>query len=190
MNKYIALDCETGGLGTDTSLLTVYFAVLDENLDVVDELDLKLRPKDGIYHVQSGGLAVNKINLIEHTKESITYDEGGTVLYNFLNKNNPNGKDKLVPIGCNTAFDIKFVENFLVSRGSWEKFVSYRVQDIAVITRFLRTARKLPDTKMLAGSSVTRWCEYFKIPFNNAHNAKADTLATVAIYKKLLDIVK
>ena len=36
---YIAVDTETGGIGSDVSLLTAYIAVLDKQMNIIDELD-------------------------------------------------------------------------------------------------------------------------------------------------------
>lgn len=85
MSKYLALDCETGGL-EGTSLLSLYCGVYDESFTLLDELELFLRPKDHIYHVTAEGLGINKIDLVEHEKKAIPYTEGGTLLYDFIEK--------------------------------------------------------------------------------------------------------
>lgn len=63
MNKYLALDCEMGGLGLDTSLLSVGLVVADENFKVVSTKEFLVKPDDGIYRVTGTGLGVNKIDL-------------------------------------------------------------------------------------------------------------------------------
>ena len=106
MSKYLALDCETGGF-EGTSLLSLYCGVYDESFTLLDELELFLRPKDHIYNVTAEALAINKINLIEHEKKAIPYNEGGTLLYDFLKRNSTNIQI-FIPEGVN----IKDIESY------------------------------------------------------------------------------
>lgn len=109
MFRYIALDVETGGIGLDKSLLTAYFAVMDQNMTILDELYLHTKPDDGIYQVTADALRINGINLVDHESVAITYKEAGQKLYSFLSKHSAGGQYKMIPIGHNVAFDIKFL---------------------------------------------------------------------------------
>ena len=40
---YLAFDCETTGLLSTCNILTSYFVILDDNLNILDELDLKIK---------------------------------------------------------------------------------------------------------------------------------------------------
>lgn len=104
--KYLVLDTETGGIGPEVSLLSAYFRVLDENLNLLDELELFLKPNDGLYKVTAEALGINKIDLVEHEKKAITYREGGTKLFDFLQRNSMNIK-YFIPEGT----DIKDIAN-------------------------------------------------------------------------------
>jgi DNA polymerase III alpha subunit (gram-positive type) len=184
---YLAMDLETGGLGREVSLLTGYFCVLDRDFNATDELELNLIPDDGIYKVQPEGLAVNKIDLVELAKTAVPYKEAKTILYRFLDYNAMMTGDKLIPIGQNVFWDIDVIQNTLLSIGSWESKVSYRVIDTMYIARFLQMAGKLNIEKV----GLQNLIEYFKVEVNgNLHEAKYDTLATVEVYKKLLELVK
>ena len=187
LNRYICLDTETGGISPDTSLLTVFFAVLDQDFNVTDEIDFNLKPEDGIYRVTAGGLMVNKINLVEHDKTAILVKDAKTPLYEFLKKNNHG--EKLIPIGHNVAFDISRIKrDGLISEGSWETFVSYRCVDTGVVCQFLRAAGLFPED---VSGSLGSLVGYFRIPsIGELHNAKTDTLQTVSVLKELLKIVK
>ena len=187
VNKYIAMDVETGGLTPETSILTAFFAVLDQDFNVTDEIDFNLKPEDGIYRVTAGGLMVNKINLVEHDKTAILVKDAKTPLYEFLKKNNHG--EKLIPIGHNVAFDISRIKrDGLISEGSWETFVSYRCVDTGVVCQFLRAAGLFPED---VSGSLGSLVGYFRIPsIGELHNAKTDTLQTVAVLKELLKIVK
>lgn len=186
MNTYIALDTETGGVTPETSLLTAFFAVLDENLCVVDELDLKVKPDDGNYVVTAQALAINKINLVEHDKIAIPYKDAKTPMYKFLERNFQG--EKLIPVGHGIHFDVRRVQPTLISQGSWENFVSYRLLDTGNAAQFLRAAGVFPkDVSGSLGSLVA----YFGIKSKGElHDARVDTLQTVSVLRALLNLVE
>jgi DNA polymerase III alpha subunit (gram-positive type) len=186
MNTYIALDTETGGVTPETSLLTAYFAVLDENLCVVDELDLKVKPDDGNYVVTAQALGINKINLIEHEKVAIPYKDAKTPMYKFLERNYQG--EKLIPVGHGIAFDVVRIRPTLISQGSWENFCSYRTLDTGQAAQFLRAAGKFPDN---VSGSLGSLVAYFGIKFKGElHDARVDTLQTVAVLRELINLIK
>jgi DNA polymerase III epsilon subunit-like protein len=178
---YIALDVETGGIGEDKSLLTAYLAILDQNLDVLDELDLLTKPDDGTYVVQGEALRINGIDLAKHDLAAMSCKDASTKLYEFLNKNNPGGAIKLIPVGHNVAFDIKFLCAHTLSKKSWDKFCGYRTLDTGTISMFLMKTGKIPEMSASLGSLA----KYCGIEFE-AHTAKGDTLATVGVLREFL----
>jgi len=188
MNTYIALDTETGGVTPETSLLTAYLAILDENLLVVDDLNLRVKPEDGNYVVTAQALAINKIDLIEHDKVAMTYKAAKGVLYDFLYRNCMDKHEKLIPVGHGTAFDVKRVVTHLISQGSWETFVSYRTLDTSIAAQFLRAAGRFPDS---VSGSLGSLVGHFKLPSQGElHDARVDTLQTVSVLRELLNLIK
>lgn len=186
---YLPLDNETGGLHEDVCLLSTYLEVVDESFNVIDSLELYVKPNNGVYSVEAGGLDVNKINLIEHDKVAITYSEAGQKLFHFLKKNSQDGKIKLIPVGKNVMFDISGLQKHLLSKTNMEKFVSYRVIDITGLAMGLQIVGKLPaDMSLSLGSLAKHFSVYDQIS-GNAHEAKYDTQITMLVYKKLLDML-
>lgn len=189
MDKYIAFDCETGGLNADSSLLTAYFVVIDSDLTtILGELDLKVKPNAGSsYCVTAEALMINGINLIEHDKVAMTESEAGRLLIEFLKAHNPDGRSKLLPIGHNVVFDEEFINNHLVSKGNWSKFVSYRRIDTGTIAQFLRMTGHIP--KDVSGS-LGSIASHLGVNLTNAHNAKNDTIATVKVLRKMKKLME
>lgn len=186
MNHYLALDCETGGISVDTSLLTAYLAVLNEKFELTDELELYVKPEDGKYIVTGQALEINRIDLSLHDKTAITYKAAKPILYEFLTRNNHGVK--LTPIGHGVAFDIQRIKKDLISEGSWETFVSYRTLDTSAAVQFLRAAGKFPDS---VSGSLGSLVSHFKLPSKGQlHNAKNDTLQTVSCLLQLINLVK
>lgn len=136
----ISLDVETGGLEDTYSLLTASFRLATyhtelQAIEYGDTLDLKLKPNDGVYVLSAGGMAVNKIDIVEHDRHALTYKEAKPLLYEFLKDNLSDG-NKAIPVGQHVAFDVARVQQSLISIGSWENFVSYRCLDIASLSLF------------------------------------------------------
>jgi oligoribonuclease (3'-5' exoribonuclease) len=188
MEKYIAFDCETGGLETGiSSLLSVYFVVFDRDFKVLGELDLKIKPDKGDhYQVTAEALGINKIDLVKHDADpsTLTLTQAKSALYTFLQSHNPEGKTKLIPVGHNIYFDQACVLAHLISRGTWHKFCSYRLLDTGVILQFLKLTGHVPHT---VSGSLTSIIEFFNIPVNGEmHEAKTDTVATVKALRALL----
>jgi DNA polymerase III alpha subunit (gram-positive type) len=185
--KIIAFDCETGGITTDMSMLTAYFAILNNKLDLIDELDLACKPNDDKpYVVTAEGLEINGINLVQHNKSSITYGAAGKKIRELTMKHSDNGKVKLIPLGHNVHFDIGFITEHLLSSKNWNQFVSYRVLDTQVVARHLQIKGSMPDDISISLGNLINHLN-IQVP-GRQHEAKYDTLATIEIYKRLLKI--
>jgi hypothetical protein len=121
---YAAFDCETTSLNSQLGdILTLYIHLLDENMDDTGSfLNLKLKPDNGHYSVDPSALAVNKIDLIKHNKEAVSYSEGIQEIKEFFAWNI--GKEKLTPIGQNFSFDEEYIFEKMPSL-DWRKYVSH-----------------------------------------------------------------
>ncbi len=184
---FLPMDNETGGLADGVSLLTSYLEVVDHKLNVIDSLELYVKPNDGVYTVEAGGLEVNKINLVEHDKVAITYSEAGQKLFRFLQKNSQDGKIKLIPVGKQVHGDVRWLQEHLLGKKTMDKFVSYRTVDITGIAMTLQLKGKLPPD---LGLSLGHLVEYFGIVVPGVtHEAKYDTKATMLVWQKLMDLI-
>ncbi len=186
MNKYLALDIETGGIGIDKSLLTAYLAILDENLEITNDLYLRCKPKDGIYKVTGKAMEINGIDLALHDKIASTYEACGTALYQCLEKNK--NAEVLKPIGHGVRMDMFHICDKLVSETSWWKFVSYRCLDTSVLGGFAIELGLMPH---MVNASLDAMAQYFGVGHQKEkHNAKDDVLLTIAVYKSLVNLFK
>lgn len=182
---YIAMDCETGGIGEGTSLLSVYFAVLTDDFKLIEDLNLLVKPENGAYVVQAKALEINKINLIKHDAAAMTYKQAGTVLYEFLNRVNPNGLEKLEPLGHRVTFDIELVKENLLASKTWEKFVSYRIHDTGVVGSYLKKKGLIP---LDVSGSLGSYAKFFGVNNFEAHTADGDVNMTIGVYKAMLTL--
>ena len=187
MNKYIALDTETGGIGSQYSLLTAYLAILDEDFNITADIYLNCKPNDGIYRVGGQGMAVNGIDLAKHDKIARPYIDCSNELYNFLYINKIKGH--LKPIGQNVKFDINRITDDLVEAEAWHQMVSYRTLDTSVIAGFAIELGLLPLT---LNAGLKAMAEYFGVGKQEdfGHDAKQDTLLTIGVYKALMKLFR
>lgn len=190
--KYIALDCETGGLIPKTaSLLTMYLQVLDKDLNPLDSLYLRVKPNDGVYQTTGESLSINKIDLVEHDKIAIIYSKAGQELRDFLIKHSDSGKIKLIPVGHNVPFDLEFLYELLLNKKEAQKYVSYRILDTSASTQFLKSCGLIPES---VSGSLKSLVEYFQIPGPETHGGKfhtadQDVFMTVQVLKHLISLV-
>lgn len=189
MTKYIALDTEHGGFAKQSSLLTACFIIIDKDFNIVDKLNLAIKPdKDEPYYVTAEALSVNGINLVEHDKNAISKSIGAQSLIELLKKHTDNGKEKLTPLGHNVAHDLDFIDKTLLSKKNYSKYITYRVLDTGSIAQFLRFTGKIPET---VSGSLGALAEHFGISFEDrAHTAESDTMMCIEVLKKMAVLQK
>ena len=193
MDKYLGHDAETGGVEPSRhSLLTwyggIYTLEADKKFLLRAELDLKLKPANGDYLVNPGALAVNKIDLIKHDKEAITYEEGGEKLYNFLKEHSDNGRNRLIRMGHNEPFDAQFVNAWLLRDVVWKMFTDYGgVLDSSSMARDRKTSGKLPWNTRFKLSTLAEFLGVHADP-SLLHTAKGDTHLMVRCVEKMLSM--
>lgn len=188
--KYIAFDFETGGLDPiKNQILTGYFVALDKDLNILGDLDLKIK-SDPEFTIDKQSLEVNKIDLEKHNLDpkSLTFPQAKIVFAEFLNKFGGNGKrDKNRPrlLGHNSPFDKSFLWQ-LAETEILESKIHYGLVCTKIICDFFKDIGVLPDEIGTLDSLI----KYFEVPKLEAHIAKNDVLMTVGVYGKLIQMVK
>jgi DNA polymerase III epsilon subunit-like protein len=186
----MVFDTETGGLNPgDADLLTGYFGIVDESYQVVEELYLKLKPSDRLPIAEAGALKVNGIDIKAHLDdpETITYEAGHDKLVAMLKKySKKTGRSiNIRPMGYNVPFDIKWVQHHLLFAPEWENLLHYKHVDVMQNVDFLKDCGWFPQDLGSLGTVV----DYLQLPKRSAHNAKEDSLMTLDLHKKLLEIM-
>jgi DNA polymerase III alpha subunit (gram-positive type) len=185
--KYFCFDTELGGLKKEYSLLTLYGQILNEDLNILDEIDLKIKPDDGIYKVSAEALKINGINLVEHDKNSIPLSEASEKFKNFICRHSMNLNQKIIPMGHNISLDIKFAKNYLMNSTEWEKHFSYRKVDSHSVAMFLGISGFLPKYNSY---SLKVLAEHFKLDTNGMHDARKDVEITTKLLKLMSNTLK
>ena len=184
--NYMFFDTETGGLNPKIhSLLTAYFAVCNRDLNIIDELELQLKPADLTkLNLTQAAMDINKINIEEHLKDpsTITYEEGRVKLKQFFINNKIKGKRRsLMPCGHNISFDKDMIWEQLMPKEEFEEYVHYRTLDTSSVTSFLKDVGIFPEDL----GNLMSLVEHFGVPKQEAHNAKGDVRMNVEVYKRM-----
>lgn len=189
---YMPWDTETGGLNENKAdLLTAYFAIMTEEHQILDELYLKLKPDGGRLPIaEAGALKVNGINLQAHLAdpETVTYSEGKARLVTMIKKHlKRNGRySNITPMGYNCPFDVRWTQKHLLDQETWENLLHYKMHDVMGAVDFLKKCGWFPKTL----GSLSTVVDYLQVPTRGAHNAKEDTLMTIDVDKKIIELMK
>jgi DNA polymerase III alpha subunit (gram-positive type) len=183
--KYFLFDTETGGIRKEMSLLTLYGHILDDNLNILDTIDLKIKPDDGVYHVNAQGLEINRINIVEHDRIAKPLSEVKTRFKNYICGWSLN--QKLTPIGHNVRFDVKFVKTHLLE--DWDRYFDRRHIDTASIGKFLALSGIVPKLKTY---SLSEMAQALMIDVNedSRHEARFDADLTLNVLRNMTQLIK
>ena len=174
------IDTETTGLNAGVNeIIQLAIVIVDEDFNFVDKFVSKVRPMHEA-NIEEEAMKVNRLKNL---------DEAPTPLQvrNAFFQWNEEVHDGAViePIGHNYSFDKDFLKIFFGHMYN-EKFY-YKFRDTFVLAQAMidRGSLDLGDN---GSTSLVGLCDHFEIPIK-AHDALGDVLATLQLYKKLLEIV-
>ena len=196
----LGLDTETTGLPTNSgvgpqpNILTLYMAVIDSDFEIREELDLKLKPIPdefgrSLYCVQTEALGINGIDLIKHDKEALNYKDAKPIVYSWLKSAYEKYGDFLVPFGNGVGQDIGWITDCVISKSSWQQYVSRNVIELHSLAQTLKLMGKIPETQSL---SLGKIAAYFGITVDELrlHEASYDVRVGTAVLQHLTDLMK
>lgn len=186
---YVFFDTETGGLTPDYSLLTVSAIVADPQLNEIIIHDLQpglyLRLKYANYVTHERAMAVNKINLADHDRIGFTVPEASEALDAFLREaKRMTGVQRFIPAGHNVAFDMRFLQAYLLPEKQWDRFFMNPPLCTCATARFFNTANRLS-----IGCGLEKLRNYFGIDTGISHNAESDNLASLELARRFVQLL-
>jgi DNA polymerase III alpha subunit (gram-positive type) len=185
---YTWFDTETSGTNPKIhSVLTAYFAIYDESLNFVDEIELFLKPDSGEVIAEEQALKVNGINLEEHLKNprTVTYSVGKEMILDFFSKHKSKGRNRLRPSGHNIEFDKGFIMSQIMTEEEWSKYIHHNSIDTLRIVTFLQDIGMVPNDV----GRLTDLVEHFGITKRDAHDAREDVKMNIEVYKKMKEML-
>jgi DNA polymerase III epsilon subunit-like protein len=185
-HPYLFLDTETGGLDLEKhSLLSLGLVVGDDGV-VRDNLEILIRHEP--YVVSAGGMAVNRIDLVQHHLAALEPKAALDALEDFCGRHFPS-QAPITLVGHNVAFDRNFLAVFFAHQGRpLEPRISHRIIDTHSIAAALRDAGRLS----LDSLSSSALFQHFGIviPEGKRHTALGDALGTFELYWKLVGLMQ
>jgi DNA polymerase III alpha subunit (gram-positive type) len=185
-------DVETGGLSPETTdLLTLYGAIVDEDMKIIDEIDLKLKPEGRLPVAEAKALEITGIDIQKHLADpnTITYTQGKDKLVILLKKYlKKKGKySNISPMGYNIlGFDNGFTQYHLLDKSTWDSIFHYKSLDVMQEVDMLKRHGWLPPSV----GNLLSVVDFFGVPRGQAHVAKDDILMTIAVWGKIHDLME
>lgn len=186
-HPYLFLDTETGGLDLERhSLLSIGLVVGDDGV-LRDSLEILIRHEP--YVVSAGGMAVNRIDLVQHDKAALEPTAALERLSAFLLEHFPDPDATIVLVGHNVTFDRNFLATFFARHGQpLEPRISHRIIDTHSIAAALRDAGRLPIESLSSSALFAHFG--IQIPEAKRHTALGDALGTFELYWKLVEALR
>ncbi|MBR1424855.1 3'-5' exonuclease [bacterium] len=182
MTKLLFLDTETGGLNPDFHSLLSVGLVAWEDFKIIDKKEILL--KEEHFKVNSSAMEVNGIDLEEHKKNAVEYNEGVKLINEFC-KNNFEIPPTITLVGHNINFDISFLKKlYKNSEIPYEQLFSHRTIDTSSILKYLYMTGNFDEDI----SSSDKAFNYFNIVASKRHSALSDAVATTELFEQLLKI--
>jgi DNA polymerase III epsilon subunit family exonuclease len=170
------IDIETTGLDRDTheiiELAVVIAKMKEGQLIVVDQLDLKIQPKN-IENADPQALRINGYNPADWLF-AVTLEEA---MKEFAKKT-----EGAIFVAHNITFDYGFVENALKKTSIENKMHFHKIDTISLAFGILHTNDDLGKL------SLRVLCEKYGIENKKAHSAFADAYATYEVFKRLMNL--
>jgi DNA polymerase III subunit epsilon len=182
---YLFLDTETGGLDAERHSLLSLGLVVGSEGTLRGSLEILIRHEP--YVVSAGGMAVNRIDLVQHHKAAQEPEAALEALEAFTQTHFP-GTGPITLVGHNVAFDRNFLATFFARNGRpFEPRYSHRIIDTHSVAAALRDAGRLP----LESLSSSALFQHFGIliPEEKRHTALGDALGTFELYWKLVGLL-
>jgi DNA polymerase-3 subunit epsilon len=170
------IDVETTGLDNDTAeiieLGVVIAKLKDNELVVIDQLDIKIRPQ----HLETAEPAALRINGYNEA-DWLFAVELQDAMKLFAEKT-----DGAIFVAHNLTFDYGFIERALKKTGVENRMHYHKLDTIAL------AFGKFSDNDDMNKYSLKALTEYYGIENKKAHSAFADAYATYELFKKLLNL--
>ena len=190
---YLGFDLETGGFDkVNHTINEAYFAIWDEEWNLLEDLHLLMKNDDGEIHGTQEAYDITHINPEEHlaNPDTITYSEGRVKLLEMLTRHKiPKKRNHYRLLGQNIVyFDTPFMEaqGFLSEEQRKKAGVHHNSLDTTGIVTWLKEIGILPNNV----GSISSLVEYFDLPKGTAHTAKGDVHMQKDIYIRLCDLLK
>lgn len=179
--KYFFHDFETGGY-ENSSILTFYGVVTDQNFNKIDDIELWIKPDNGLYMVEAQALRVNKIDLLAHDKEAQKESVCKDKIRAFIEHFAGGGSEKLYMAGHNVYFDNRLLKDHFFPDDFNKMFFRHNL-DTGTLALLLKQVGKLPKDLEI---SLSNLATHYGLNALGAHESKTDVWLTIGVLKCMI----
>jgi DNA polymerase III subunit epsilon len=187
MTKLLVIDTETGGLDPLQHSILSLAAVVWEDKQIIDSMEIKIWEGDDVVVTTPQALAINKIDLTELARTGLTPSAAVAQLMEFVGKHfSLNSYNDAILVGHNVGFDVGFSKRlFRLAGVNWPKVFGHRTIDTSIVLQFLIIATGFP----LKTPNSKEAFEFFGVTPKNAHTAIDDAMATAEMFTKIIGLM-
>lgn len=179
---FLWYDTETSGLSSECNVLTSYFIITDNDLNVVDEMYIPIKHKK--YTVNSYAMEINGIDLELHHKTSHPLKLAQIMFEKFLERNCDG--TPYIMAGHNVSFDSRMLRSNKILRDTHEVYIFDESLDTLCILRELKRNGFIEKGQSLSLGNITK---HFGIEANGQlHTAEYDIKLTIELYKYIENV--
>lgn len=170
------IDTETTGLVAGINeIVQIAVVIVDDDFKFVDKFVSKVRPM----HQANIDPEAMRVHKIKNLDEAPTPLQVRNAFYQWHEEVHDSAV--IEPIGHNYSFDKDFLKLFF---GDYDERFYYKFRDTFVLAQALIDRGSLEVESL----SLTPLCDHFEIPIKS-HDALGDVLATIQLYRKLLEVM-
>ena len=174
------IDIETTGLiAGKHEIVQLAIVIVDKEFNFVEKFISNIKPmREEVIDVEA--MDINGLNLYDLNNAPTPLQVRSAF---FQWQDEMYSEKKLFLLGHNLSFDIPFLKLFFGEDNFKSRF-DYHTRDTVAVAQYLMDVGKLTHIPL----RLTDLCDYFNIPLK-AHTAEGDVLATILLYKALMEVL-
>ena len=185
-----AIDVETTGLVAGYHEITqVCFLPLDATLEVRQDII----PFDLLLHIEHedridpDAMKLTRTKFYEHQQKAIDKYQAADLLVEWVERFNLPFRKRIMPLAHNWKFDAAFILEWL-GPTSFEQFIDGRSRDTMCCALYANDIAAMRHEQVpFPKVNLPYVASQLKIPHDRAHEALADCVTTVEVYKKMMN---
>jgi DNA polymerase-3 subunit epsilon len=187
MARLLVIDTETGGIDPLKCSLLSIGAVVWEDGQILDQLEIYVREREIV--ADSEAMAINCIDLDWLKGSGQTPSDAVASLRSLLNRHFGGGSPRKVTLGGhNIGFDVGFLKRlYRLAAEDYAADFSHRVLDTSSMVGLLILAGRLPIEVASSNNSFRHFG--IEVAKGQRHKALADAVATATLLNRLIGLV-
>jgi DNA polymerase III epsilon subunit-like protein len=192
-SNIVVIDVETSGLDPlINEILSICALPIDQDFKYNPHripFVMTFKP-DNPELVDVKALKVNKLKMEDLMNHGTDHKQGAKFFIEWLESLDVplvrGERSRICPLGQNYFFDKMFIEPWL-GEYDYTRLIDHRHRDTLQTAMFIHDQYYYQhNRKLFYNFKLVTLCKRYGVPYENAHNATADCIATARVYRKML----